>query len=527
MVHIPACNSLSFAKKEVQNLNDNQSNICLQMNDIVKTYPGVRALDGVNFTLRKGTVHSLMGENGAGKSTLVKILAGVDTADSGTITINGKVAAISNVKEAISHGVSMIHQELSSVLEMSIADNIFLGREEISGPLHVLNRRSMNNQSTELLKQVGITLNPAINMKELSVAQMQMVEIVKAISQGADIIIMDEPTSAITETEVATLFSLIRKLTTQGKSIIYISHKMDEIFQISDEITVLRDGKYIGSDLAENLNDASLIKWMVGRELSEVYPKEDVKPGDTILEVSNLSKQGKFQNISFSLRRGEILGFAGLVGAGRTEVVEAIFGFKPADSGEIKINGEVVKIKSPADGIKNKIAFVSEDRKSVGLNLIATIKDNITLANLQTYCQAKTIINHAKERANAQKYADDFNVKTPSIDVEVASLSGGNQQKVVLAKWISCNPDIIIMDEPTRGIDVGAKAEIYKMMCELAKQGKAVIMVSSEMPEVLGMSDRVNVLAEGKLTGIFYRSEFDQEKIMASASGQLKGESTK
>ena len=495
------------------------------MKKIVKTFGPVQALKGVDFTLRKGSVHALMGENGAGKSTLMKILAGMQSYDSGEICINGKAVTNSNVREAISAGVSMIHQELSPVLEMSIAENIFLGREEVEGWFSIVNSRSMNKQAAKMMKtQVGMEIDPTTKMKDLNVAQMQMVEIVKAISQGADIIIMDEPTSAITETEVERLFSLISELTKKGKSIIYISHKMDEIFQVADEITVFRDGTFVGSDMAANLNDAKLIKMMVGRELNEVYPKIDVKAGEVLLEVKKLTKRGYFENISFAVRRGEIVGLAGLVGAGRTEVAEAIFGFKPADQGEIWVKGQKVQIKTPLAALKSGIAFVSEDRKAVGLNLMSSIKDNITLANLQKYCFLNFIINQGEERKYAQKFSEQFHVKAPSIHTTVNQLSGGNQQKVVLAKWVSCDPDIIIMDEPTRGIDVGAKAEIYRMMCELAKKGKAIIMISSEMPEILGMSDCINVLSQGRLTGRFYKDEFNQESIMACASGQAKEE---
>ncbi|WP_323132693.1 sugar ABC transporter ATP-binding protein [Candidatus Epulonipiscium viviparus] len=499
--------------------------ICLKMLDITKEYPGVKALKGVQFKLRKGSVHALMGENGAGKSTLMKILCGVETPTEGKIILDGKEVVITDVKTGIDLGISMIHQELSPVLEMTVAENIFLGREITKGFPKRVDHKTMNQHAKTLLKtQVGIDLDPTRKMKQLSVAQMQMVEIVKAISQQANIIIMDEPTSSITELEVKKLFALIRKLTAEGRSIIYISHKMEEIFQISDEITVFRDGEYIGTDLSANLNDAKLIKMMVGRELNEIYPKEEIPLTDVILQTKNLSKAGKFQDISFSLKRGEILGFAGLVGAGRTELAEAIFGFCPADSGEILINDNLTIINSPADAIKHKIAFISEDRKQIGLNLIASIKDNITLANLEKYCAASIVINKRLERQITKEYSKKLNIKMTSIDMAVSKLSGGNQQKVILAKWISCNPDIIILDEPTRGIDIGAKAEIYKIMVELAKEGKAIIMITSELPEAIGMSDRIIVLANGKATGVFNRDEFDQEKILMCASGLRKEE---
>jgi len=491
----------------------------LEMFGITKSYPGVKALQNVDFHLRKGTVHALMGENGAGKSTIMKVLAGITKADSGEIKINGNVVVINEVRDSQKAGIAMIHQELSPIPEMTITDNIYLGREITKNPFGVVQKNKLNALAEEMLKKVGLLVDPTRKMKTLSVAQMQMVEIAKAISMDSNIIIMDEPTSTLTEIEVEILFGLIKKLTEQGKSIIYISHKMGEIFRVANEITVLRDGQLIGNDLAENFDVASLIKMMVGRELKDVYPKEIVPITSEILRVENLSKKGKFEEISFSLKRGEILGVAGLVGAGRTELAEALFGFNPADKGRIIIDGKPVQIKKSADGIKNHIAFVTEDRKEIGLDLISSVKNNITLANLEKYCFAKFIINSHTETKNAQKFSEMLNIKVPSISYEVGTLSGGNQQKVILAKSLSCEPDIIIMDEPTRGIDVGAKAEIYKLMCRLASEGKAIIMISSEMPEVLGMSDRIIVIAGGKLCGEFTREDFDQEKVMFCASG--------
>ncbi len=491
----------------------------LEMSGITKSYPGVKALQNVDFHLRKGTVHALMGENGAGKSTIMKVLAGITKANSGKIKIAGKEVIINEVRDSQNAGIAMIHQELSPIPEMTITENIYLGREITKKPFGIVQKQKLNALAEKMLKRVGLLVDPTRKMKTLSVAQMQMVEIAKAISMDSNIIIMDEPTSTLTEVEVNTLFDLINKLKKQGKSIIYISHKMDEIFKIADEITVLRDGQLIGTDFAENLDVPSLIKMMVGRNLEDVYPKDMVPITEEILRVENLSKKGKFEKISFSLKRGEILGVAGLMGAGRTELAEAIFGFNPADNGQIIIKGQPVQIEKSADGIKNHIAFVTEDRKEIGLDLISSVKNNITLANLEKYCSAKFIINSKSEMKNAQKFSEMLNVKVPSISYEVGTLSGGNQQKVILAKCLSCEPEIIIMDEPTRGIDVGAKAEIYKLMCSLAREGKAIIMISSEMPEVLGMSDRIIVLAGGKLCGEFKRDEFDQEKIMFCASG--------
>lgn len=500
----------------------------LQMLNISKRFPGVNALDNVTLNIERGKVHALMGENGAGKSTLMKVLIGMYRADEGEVIFKGKKVNINSPKEAIHQGISMIHQELNPIPEMTVAENIYVGREPQYRFSRVLNRRELKNRTIKLFEDLGMKLNPTSKLSSLSVAEMQIVEIAKAISFNSDIIIMDEPTSAISEREVDKLYEIIRKLTSQGKAIIYISHKMDEIFKICDTVTVLRDGKYIDTKPIGELNKQTLISLMVGRELGNIFQKDEANIGEVALEVIGLNLKGKFKNISFNVRKGEILGIAGLMGAGRTELVETVFGVNKADSGEIIIKGKKTKINSPKDAINSRIALVSEDRKLLGLNLKSSVKDNITLANLNDYCLINQIIKIKKERKVADQQIQNLKVKTPTRNKIVNSLSGGNQQKVVIAKWLLCNPDILILDEPTRGIDVGAKSEIHKIMSILVREGKAIIMISSEMPEILGMSDRVIVLHEGKVTGEFLREELSTEKgqelIMASATGHMKGE---
>jgi inositol transport system ATP-binding protein len=492
----------------------------LKLTQITKSFPGVKALKEVSLDVMPGEVHALMGENGAGKSTLMKIVAGMIRPDIGTIELDGQAVQIRNEREAMAAGISMIHQELMPVKEMTIAENIFLGREPDIGLLGIVNKREMHKNTSDLLKRVGVDLSPKLMMKQLSVAETQLVEISKAISYNSRIIIMDEPTSAITEREVEKLFGLIRALKEQGVAIIYISHKMDEIFQISDRITILRDGQYVGTAVAKELDNEKLIRMMVGRELSNIFPKTDNEAGEICLEVRSLTRAGEFQNISFQVRKGEIVGIAGLMGAGRTELAETVFGLRKADSGEILINGRKVSIHTPQDAIQNGIALVPEDRKGVGLNLIASVKNNLTLPNLGSFQTAGIIgfILQSKERKAAEKQIVALNIKTPTMHQRVGSLSGGNQQKIVLGKWLMQNPDILILDEPTRGIDIGAKAEIYALINELAKEGKAIIMISSELPEIIGLSDRVLVLSGGRLTGEYSKEDITQEKIMTSAT---------
>lgn len=496
----------------------------LQMKNLSKTFPGVVALENVSFNLKKGSVHALMGENGAGKSTLMKVLTGIYKADTGETVLKGKSVSINDPREALQLGISMIHQELNSIPEMTVSENIFIGREPKFGLLPVVNYRELKRKTLSLFKEIGIEINPDAKLSTLSIAEKQVVEIVKAISYNSDIIIMDEPTSALSDKEVEKLFEIIRKLVATGKSIIYISHKMDEIFEISDYVTVLRDGKYIDTKSIKELNKQTLITLMVGRELCDIFPKTIAEIGEVALEVRNLSIKGEFTDISFQVRRGEILGISGLMGAGRTEVMETIFGARKADSGEVIINGKSIKTGRPRDAIQNGISLVTEDRKLLGLNLKGSIKDNITLASLNDCCTLKQIIKIKEEVEIADKQISALQIKTPSRNKIVNTLSGGNQQKVVIAKWLLCSPDILILDEPTRGIDVGAKAEIYNIMSSLACEGKAIIMISSEMPEIIGMSDRIIVLHEGRVTGEFSREELDQERIMLCATGQIKGE---
>jgi len=490
----------------------------LQMKNISKRFPGVKALDNVSFNLKRQSVHTIVGENGAGKSTLMKILSGMYTPDEGEILINGKNVTISNPKESIQNGISMIYQELNPIPEMTIAENLFMGREYTNGP--VLDKRRMLKESKKMLEECGVYLNPNTKMYRLSVAEKQLVEIVKAIFYNSQIVVMDEPTSAITQKEVENLFRIIEKLLKDGKSVIYITHKMDEIFKICDDATVLRDGQLIGSKPVAELDTQKIISMMVGRELSNhLFTKLDAEIGEVALEVKNLTVKGKFENISFNVRKGEVLGVAGLMGAGRSEVMETIFGLRKADSGEIYIHGKKINVKSPKDAIKNKVAFITEDRKLLGLNLKASVKDNISLVNLANCCVCGNVLHLKKIRDTADAQITALRIKTPSRDQIVNNLSGGNQQKVVLAKWLLCEPDILILDEPTRGIDVGAKAEIYRLISTMAQQGKTIIMISSELPEIIGMSDRVIVLHEGELTGELNRGEFDQEKIMTYAAG--------
>ncbi|MED1468532.1 sugar ABC transporter ATP-binding protein [Bacillus salipaludis] len=492
------------------------SEYILELDNITKEFPGVKALDNIQLKIRKGSVHGLMGENGAGKSTLMKIIFGIYTPDAGTIRFKGKELKVSGPKEAVKNGISMIHQELSPVPHMTVAENIFLGREFSFGKTGWVNNKKMVEESRKLFETLNINIDPSTKMKDLSIANMQMVEIATAVSYNADLIIMDEPTSAITDKEVEQLFAIIRSLQAKGVSIIYISHKMDEIFKICDELTVFRDGQYIGTKSAKEIDENTLIQMMVGREIKQVFHKEKAELGEVILAVKNLSRKGKFQNVNFELRKGEILGIAGLMGAGRTEVIESIFGIDPPDTGEIYIKGKKVKMKNPQDAIKNKIALLTEDRKLTGAFLPLSIKENMIISNINRFLKGGYINNReVKEKCNEQ--VELLNIKTPHLDQLIMNLSGGNQQKVLLARWLLNDPDILILDEPTRGVDVGAKSEIHKLMSKLAQQGKAIIMISSEMPEILGMSDRIIVMHEGDKKGELGREEANQEKILEIA----------
>jgi inositol transport system ATP-binding protein len=488
----------------------------LELEHITKEFPGVKALDNIQLKVRKGTVHALMGENGAGKSTLMKIIFGIYTHDKGTIKYKGQEIKLSGSKDALSRGISMIHQELSPVPQMTVADNIFLGREATSG-FGWINRRKMIEDTKKLFETLKIDIDPHSKMIDLSIANTQMVEIATAISYDADLIIMDEPTSAITDKEVEHLFGIIASLKAKGVTIIYISHKMDEIFRICDDITVFRDGQFVGTKAASELNQESLIQMMVGREIKQVFHKEEAEIGDVVLSVRNLSRKGKFKDISFEVRKGEILGISGLMGAGRTEVIESIFGIQPPESGEIFIHGAKVTIKSPRDAIKHRMGLLTEDRKITGAFLPLSIRDNMTISNISNYLNKVKFIKGKLVDDMCALFVERLSIKTPNLSQLIINLSGGNQQKVLLARWLLNDPEILILDEPTRGVDVGAKAEIHKIMSRLAQTGKAIIMISSELPEVLGMSDRIVVMHEGFMKGELNREEANQEKIMEMA----------
>lgn len=496
-----------------------EQSIKLRVSQIEKSFPGVKALDKIDFTVKKGSVHVLCGENGAGKSTLMKIINGIHQPDGGEIFIDEKPVKIGNPIQARNLGISMIFQELNYVPEMTVEENIFLGNLP-GNRFGKVDWKEVRQRTTELLRAENLPYSPTTLLKDLTVSDIQMLEIMKAISYKSDIIIMDEPTSAITHEEVDKLFVKIRELQARGVSIIYISHKLDEIFQIADEITVFRDGTVVESHPKEELDIETVISLMVGRKLTNTYPKEEVAIGETLLKVDNLSGAGGYQNVSFHVRKGEMVGFAGLIGAGRTEVMRSLFGLDPIASGHVYIKGREVTIKSVEQSIQNGMVMLSEDRRRYGIIPMRSVKENTTLSSLKKVFYR--FRHHGKvEQDIVSEMFQKMRVKTPSMDTVIASLSGGNQQKVVLAKWMILNPDILILDEPTRGIDVGAKFEIYKLMTELVKEGKVVIMVSSELPELLGMCDRIYVMAKGTITGEINREDFSQELIMKYATATI------
>ncbi|MGA0555572.1 sugar ABC transporter ATP-binding protein [Larkinella sp. VNQ87] len=488
----------------------------LTVRGLTKTFSGVKALDGVQLDLRKGEVHALMGENGAGKSTFMKILVGLHKPDAGEIFFEGRELNTRDVSDVLKKGISMIHQELLVVPELTVAQNIFLGRESNRGLFGWIDEKKLNREAGALLTQMGVTISPTTPIKYLSVAEMQMVEIAKALSNNAKVIIMDEPTSALSDKEVATLFGLIRDLKQKGVAIIYISHKMDEIFDISDTITVLRDGKYIDTKPAMELDTNTLIKLMVGREIENLFPDSVVKKGAEVLSVKNLRRNGKFSNINFAVRAGEVLGLAGLMGAGRTEIARAIFGLDPLDGGEIYLHGKQLIIKTPQDAIQHGIGYVSEDRKGLGFIPGMSVKHNITLGSLPKHAKGP-FIQDQSETAAAATMITDLRIKTAGPDQKVTFLSGGNQQKVVIGKVLLSSPELVMLDEPTRGIDIGAKFEIYKLIRRLVADGIAVILISSELPEILGLSDRILVLSQGQQTALLTKEEATQETIMRYA----------
>ncbi len=498
----------------------------LSMNNINKTFPGVQALSNVKLDLVPGEVHVLLGENGAGKSTLMKILAGVYPPDQGEILINGQKVVINNTGDAASLGISMIYQELNLIPDLTVVENIFINRELIQGWPGRYNWKEMNRQAGEILADLNLTIDPGNYIRDLSVAQQQMVEIVRSISSNSQIIIMDEPTAALAEQEIAELFKQIKLLKEKTVSIIYISHRLPEVKEIGDRVTVLRDGKYVSTEDAKRVKTEQLIKMMVGRDIKEFFPKEDTEKGSEVLRVKNLKRKGVLDDISFSLQQGEVLGFAGLMGSGRTELMRAIFGADQGVEGKVYVKGTELVIDSPETAVKNGIALLTEDRKSSGLILNFAVYQNISLATLEKYAP-RGVIDQKREKKRAGELVAALKIKTPGLETVVNSLSGGNQQKVILARWLYRNAEIIILDEPTRGIDVGAKVEIYQLINQLTKQGKAVIMVSSDLPEILSMSDRIAVMYEGKLNGILSREEAGPEKIMQLATGVMTMNLTK
>lgn len=494
----------------------------IRMEHIEKSFPGVKALDDVRFELRAGEVHALVGENGAGKSTLMKVLTGVYPKDKGTIYMNGQELTIKGVRDAQEAGIVMIHQELNLMNHLSAAENIFIGREfKKSGNLF-LDKAKQNKEAKALFEKLNVDIDPTVRVGELTVAKQQMVEIAKAISFDFKVLIMDEPTAALTDNEIEDLFRVIRMLKAEGRSVIHISHRLEELQDIADRITVMRDGAYVDTKNIEDVTVDQIIKMMVGREIFVTKQKdfEDVNAPVT-LEVKNLNAGRMVQDVSFKARAGEILGFAGLVGAGRTETMRAIFGADRYESGEIIIKGKAVKITSPKVAVENGIAYLSEDRKQYGLALGLDIDQNISMADMRSFINVFGIINKKKSMENSEQQRNALQIKTPSLKQKVKNLSGGNQQKVVLAKWLTRNTDILIFDEPTRGIDIGAKNEIYKLMNELADQGKTIIVISSELPEIIRTCHRVIVMCEGRITGEVTKEEIDQDVIMGYATRRL------
>ncbi|MBQ7615837.1 MAG: sugar ABC transporter ATP-binding protein, partial [Butyrivibrio sp.] len=475
------------------------------------------------LAVRPGTVHALMGENGAGKSTLMKCLFGIYKMDAGEIYIDGEKTVIENPDEAMKKGIAMVHQELQPVLARSVGENMFLGRFPVKkyGPLQIIDHKTMYEETEKWLKEVNMDFNPKAQLDTLSIGQMQSVEIAKAVSHDAKVIIFDEPTSSLSDSEVEALFRIMESLRSKGVAMIYISHKMDEIKRIADDVTIMRDGTYIGTWPAKDLTIDDIIAKMVGRELTNIYPVKDRTPGEVVMEVKGLSSihEKSFQDVSFELRKGEILGFGGLVGAQRTELMEGLFGIRNLSAGEIRIHGKEVKIKSPRDAMNAGIGMITEDRRGNGIFGCLSIKDNVGVSVYNKFLTAGIVLDHKKINKVVDDSIEKLSIKTPSMQEHIANLSGGNQQKVIVSRWLANDPDILIMDEPTRGIDVGAKHEIYEIMTDLAKQGKAIIMISSEMAELLGMSDRIYVMCNGKLRGeITEESDMTQEKVMSYAT---------
>ncbi|MHB8959542.1 MAG: sugar ABC transporter ATP-binding protein [Candidatus Limnocylindrales bacterium] len=491
--------------------------LLVEMKDISKSFPGVHALDGAQFELRAGEVHALVGENGAGKSTLMKVLCGIYSRDAGMIKVKGVEAYPSNPKAAQDLGIAIIHQELNLMGHLTVAENIFIGREPRRGPF--LDEKALNRKARELFEELHVHLDPGARVSKLAVAQQQMVEIAKALSYNSDVLVMDEPTAALTDTEIDELFRITRLLRERGHGIVHISHRLEELKKISDRVTVMRDGRYINTVVTAETNIQQIISMMVGRTIFEASPELPENPSDEIvLEVRNLNRGRQVRDVSFQLRRGEILGIAGLVGAGRTEVVRAIFAADAPESGEILVHGKPVTIRTPSDAVSHGIAYLSEDRKRYGLALGMDVEVNTALASFRRFANRFGWVKTAATREQALKLVQALSIKTPGIAQRVKNLSGGNQQKVVIAKWLTADTEILIFDEPTRGIDVGAKSEIYKLLNDLAREGKAIIMISSELPEILRMSHRILVMCEGRITGELLAGTATQEGIMTFAT---------
>ena len=492
------------------------NDIIVSMHDICKSFPGVKALDHVDFELRSGEVMALLGENGAGKSTLMKVLSGVYTRDSGDMEIQGKAYGNLTPKQAQAAGVSIIHQELNMCRHLTVAENMFLGREKVRGV--VLNQREMEAEAAEVLGRLKIDISPRTVVGDLPISKQQMVEIAKALSMDARVLIMDEPTSALTAREIEDLFRIIRDLRASGHGIVYISHRLEELQHIVDRVTIMRDGQYITTMNFADTTIDQIITYMVGREIKEKFPRVTCEKGKKVFEVKNLNAGRMVRNVSFSLYEGEIVGFAGLMGAGRTETTRAIFGIDPKQSGQIFLDGREIAIHSPMDAIRQGVVLAPEDRKKDGLCTKLSIRHNIALPNLDLLCNRLGVVSHSKENAMCDRAVKNLQIKTPSVDVDAANLSGGNQQKVVVGKWLARDSRVVIFDEPTRGIDVAAKVEIYHLMNQLKQQGIAVMFVSSELPEVLGIADRVIVMCDGQITGEVMARETTQNEILTLAT---------
>lgn len=498
------------------------SETILRMNEIVKVFGGVHALNGVRFELNKGEIHALIGENGAGKSTLMKILLGMYEADAGEILLKGEKVNFKSPADALKNGISMIHQEISLVPEMDVSENIWLGREKQLKKYGLINKKKRYKATKKLMDELDIPIDPLKRVSELSVANMQLVELARAVSYNSDIIIMDEPTSALTNKEIDILYRIVRKLSRENTAIIFISHKLEEIYEICERVTVLRDGTFVATEKSEDLPMEKLISMIVGRKNTQPFEKQNYASDEVVLEVNGLTQKGVFQDVSFKIHKGEVLGFSGLMGAGRTEIAEAVFGLSKLDSGEILYKGNKIMNKSPAQAVENKIGMVTEDRLRTGSIATMSVMKNATLVAMKNLDNKAGFFSHKKEKLFFKKAATEFDVKFSSPNELIGQLSGGNQQKVIFARWLSTKPEVLILDEPTRGIDIGSKNEIYGLISKLAEEGMAILLISSEMPELLALSDRIHVVREGQIVHRCDRKEATQEELISYAFGIQK-----